>query len=446
MTVGILGGGLTGISIGYFLKTNGYEFQILEGGSEPGGLCRSQIIGDFTFDIGGSHVIFSRNETTLALMLDILGDNVVKNRRNSAIFLEGKYVKYPLENNLADLEPSLRDKCLNDFVEAETLQREGKENLPENFMDWMYANFGAGISDLYLVPYNEKLWCTSPKDLGVDWVQGRVPKPPVDDVKKAARNIPTEGYKHQLNFYYPVSGGIQALTDTLIPTFGREKLITNAEVQQVSKRDGAWTVETTDGENRHYDKLISTIPIQNLAAAYDAIPEDVSKAVGNLDYVSIITVSVGVNKPQVSDRSWIYFPQKDIPFHRLSFPSNFSPDNAPKGHSSVLAEISCKPGSGLWNEPDMTIASRVSDTLERLEYFSAGEIVFTHVARNEFAYVLNDRGYSANKQTFESHFSDIGLILCGRFSNYEYLNMDRCIESAAHVAKKHFPPKREEPG
>ncbi|UCD93309.1 MAG: NAD(P)-binding protein, partial [Methanobacteriota archaeon] len=57
-TIGILGGGLTGLTLGSLIP----ESQILEKEEVVGGLCRSKTKDGFTYDIGGSHVLFSRNE------------------------------------------------------------------------------------------------------------------------------------------------------------------------------------------------------------------------------------------------------------------------------------------------------------------------------------------------------------------------------------------------
>ena len=82
------------------------------------------------------------------------------------------------------------------------------------------------------------------------------------------------------------------------------------------------------------------------------------------------------------------------------------------------------------------------ESMEKIGFCSSDDIVFTHVKKYRFAYVLNNHDYVKNKKTFQQYFSDIGLILCGRFSSYEYLNMDKCIESAAYVAEKHFQQKQ----
>ena len=70
MRIGILGGGLAGIALAYFLQNNDRieSIEILEKESEPGGLCRSFHINGICYDIG-PHAIFSRDDEMLNLMI-----------------------------------------------------------------------------------------------------------------------------------------------------------------------------------------------------------------------------------------------------------------------------------------------------------------------------------------------------------------------------------------
>jgi protoporphyrinogen oxidase len=80
--IAILGGGLTGLTLGYFMNRKTIDFQILEKEKECGGLMRSLQRDGFTFDCYGSHVIFSKDKEILNFMLRLLGKNKVRNKRN----------------------------------------------------------------------------------------------------------------------------------------------------------------------------------------------------------------------------------------------------------------------------------------------------------------------------------------------------------------------------
>ena len=62
-----------------------------------------------------------------------------------------------------------------------------------------------------MVPYNEKIWNYKTEDMSLHWVDGRIPRPPVEDIIKSAIGIETEGYTHQSVFNYPIHGGIEAM-------------------------------------------------------------------------------------------------------------------------------------------------------------------------------------------------------------------------------------------
>ncbi|MDD4126252.1 MAG: NAD(P)-binding protein, partial [Methanomicrobium sp.] len=215
MKTAILGGGLTGITLARMLNERGEEVTVLEKEKETGGLCRSKTENGFTFDIGGSHIIFSRDTEVNDFMCNVLGDNKDKRNRNTKIFFKDAYVKYPFENGLYQLPPEDRFFCINEFVKNLIALEKGELKEPENFKEWIYHTFGKGIAESYMVPYNEKIWNYPSEKMSHHWVDGRIPRPPVEDIIKSAIGIETEGYTHQSVFTYPIKGGIEALADSI---------------------------------------------------------------------------------------------------------------------------------------------------------------------------------------------------------------------------------------
>lgn len=421
--IGILGGGLSGMAYAYFASRIGFDVTVLEKNDTPGGLMRSIVEDGFTFDTGGSHIIFSKDKDILNFMLSILGNNRVENRRNTAILYKGRFVKYPFENGLSDLPPLENASCLLHFLYARIRRRHEPRNLKEFF----YSSFGSAISEKYLIPYNEKIWKRSIDEMSLGFV-GRIPSPRVIDIVKASLGIGSEGYVHQLFFHYPRRGGIQALIDSLRSRFQGE-VLTGFMVKNVRKESEEWVV--SDGSREKvFDKLVSTIPLQDAVSIFDA-PSEVRNIVKMLEYNSLVVVAVGLKKPNVRGLSWLYIPDRDVHPHRVSFPFNFSPENAPQGKSSILAEITVKPDDPLFMESDEEIASMIVEELDRLKIISKNDVVYRNVFKNKYAYPILDLHHMESIDKILAFFGGMGVEPVGRFAEFKYINMDEAIKNAA---------------
>lgn len=431
MKIAILGGGLAGLTLGYLLNRKGYDFTILEKNPETSGLLKSVNIEGFTFDVGGSHIIFSKDREILNFMVSLLGENVVRNRRNAKIFYKGHYVKYPFENGLADLPKEDKFECLYYFIQNLIAKEKGLLKHPKNLKEWFYYTFGKGIAEKYLIPYNEKIWKYPLEDISTIWVE-RIPQPPIEDVIKSALGIPTEGYTHQLYFYYPKYGGIQSLAKALEEPI-KDKIVTNFKVKKV-RRDDKWIISNGKIEFE-FDKVISTIPLPELIKALDDVPRSVREAVGNLKYNSLVTVGIGVDTPKLNNFSWLYIPDKEVLTHRVSFPSNYSPYVAPNGKSSVLAEITYREDDEISNMSDEEIAERTIEDLHKLGIINRDDVIITTVYRFKYAYVIYDLNYKQNLKIVHNYLKSIGVDYVGRFACWEYANMDTTIKMVNEYVK-----------
>ena len=421
MKIGILGGGLTGLALARFLRS---DCEVLEKGEECGGLCRSHRIDGYTFDNGG-HILFSMNAALMETILGFLGDNVLRYRRNNQVFYKGRYVKYPFENDLAALHKEDTYECLYHYLTD-------RYPAPTNFKEWIYSTFGRGIAEKYMIPYNEKIWNIPVEEMALDWVEGRIPRPPPEDVIKSALGIRTEGYRHQLHFYYPGTGGIQALIRSL--ESGLETVIRGYEVRKVCRNGDRWIVSNGE-EERVYDRLISAMPVFHLADAMDGVPSEVGKAVSSLRYNSLIVVFLGLKKGGLKDKFAVYFPDPSVLYHRVCFYGFLGEGSVPQGKSSVAAEITFNEGDAISEMTDGELARHVEEGLMRDGIIEKGLVECTMVHREKYAYVVFDRDYSRNVGVMKEYFKEVGIDLCGRFSQFEYLNMDACVKRAIDLSR-----------
>jgi protoporphyrinogen oxidase len=430
----ILGGGLSGLTLGRLLHERGEEVIVLEAEPVYGGLCRSHTEQGFTFDIGGSHIIFSKDEEVLAFMRRMISENEQRNTRNTRIFYKQRFVKYPFENGLSELPPEDRFFCINGFVQNLIAVEKGLVPAPKNFREWIYATFGAGIAECYMVPYNEKIWKYPTDQMSHHWVDGRIPRPPVEDIIKSAIGIETEGYTHQAVFSYPLDGGIEALVRAIAKPI-LSSIRTGFRVRSVRKTGNAWIISdgTTDIKA---DRVICTMPVQHLLPCMEGVPAPVAAACRALVYNSLICVNIGIKGP-LPAISWMYIPDMTLgKTNRISFPSSFSRHTAPEGCSAILAEITHQPGDEIARMTDEQLIGEVTEMLAKMEICTGDRIIFSSVERQPFAYVVYDLAYQKNIAIVKDFCVSHGIPLVGRFAQFEYLNMDGCIRSVMDFVAK----------
>lgn len=423
----ILGGGLAGVTLARLLSRKENDILVLEQESRIGGLCRSVTVDEFTFDIGGSHIIFSRDQEVLSFMRQVLGENRGERKRDTRILYKNRHIRYPFENNLSELPKDDCFHCLNEFIKTLIESEKGKFKNPDNFKEWIYQTFGRGIAEAYLVPYNEKIWNYPLDQMSAHWMEGRVPRPPVEDIIKSAVGIGTEGYTHQSVFSYPVTGGIEALI-TAIAGPVTNSIRTGFQITSIKKITEGW--EVSDGrEVIHADRIISTLPLQVLLPCLSEVPPSVQKAVAELKYNSIICIGIGL-AGETLPFSWMYLPEKErTAANRISFPSNFSTRVMPDGCSSLLAEITYTKGDTIDQMNDAEIVESTIQSLGDAGILNPAQIRAALAVRHQFAYVVYDLDWQKNIRVIRDYFSSINIPLVGRFSQFEYLNMDGVIRS-----------------
>jgi len=99
-----------------------------------------------------------------------------------------------------------------------------------------------------------------------------------------------------------------------------------------------------DGTAVRYDTLLTTIPLDALVAATDLAPA-LTSATADLRYSSTHVIGIGLRgsaPAHLGGKCWMYFPEDDCPFYRVTHFSHYSPNNVPdiSRYWSLMAEVS----------------------------------------------------------------------------------------------------------
>jgi len=335
----IIGAGPTGLGAGYRLKELGYKnFVMIDALPHVGGLASSYKDSEgFTWDVGG-HVMFSHYDYYDKCFDTLMGSDYQENMRECWVRMFDNWVPYPFQNNIRHLPKEVAYECMAGLIEAQN-KRDHKS--AKNFQEFVDAVFGDGIAKHFMNPYNFKVWAHPLELMNKEWIGERVA---VLDVNRALKNLVmgTDDVAWGPNnmFKFPLYGGTGEFYNRFEPVL-RDHLHLNTKV--VSINPHRKEIRFADGEMMTYDELITTIPLDKLCNhVLTGVHEEIEMATSRLRHSGGYMVGIGLKQPCPSTKSWMYFPEKNCPFYRVTYLSNYSPYMTPDKdtHYSLLCETS----------------------------------------------------------------------------------------------------------
>lgn len=435
MTFGIIGGGWAGLLSALELKKTNpkLKIEVLEKESEKnfGGLLRSETIDGFTYDIGGPHILFSKNKEILNSVLEILEENWKLMERKNFIHFDGKILPYPFENGIYMLPPSDRAKIGFEILRNLIRMESNRDWVPDSFHDWIYDIFGHEMGSRYLEPYNRKIWKRDLKSFDASWVftPGRLPLPSMEDIIYSISGAETIGYKEQAHFYYPKNGGIQTLYESILSKvkgMGVE-IISSIDVKKIRKdQEGKLVVN----DRFIYDKLVSTMPIGNLVKAIDA-PDEITGCAKNLDYNQVVVCGFALDQPS-PDRITLYVPQEDVIFHRYTWMNNLV-SCSPAGKSNLIVEITVPKNQKI--EVDRLLELAKIGLIKLGIIDDERKIIHSKAWVNKYGYPVYMKGHNQIRNKIMNYINTLGITSVGRWGSWHYWNTDKVIEAVIENTK-----------
>lgn len=429
----ILGAGLSGISTAYFLQQYGRydDITLLEKENVPGGLCRSIQKNGYIYDIG-PHILFSKDKEMLQLMLDVLDERNDLKRSNQILY-KGQHVQYPFENDLSKLPPRDLRYCINAFNDNPY-----EHYSAENMIQFFLKTFGEGITNCYLRPYNEKIWKYDPAFMDTSMVD-RIPKPTKEEICRSAAGETVDGYVHQLYFSYPSRGGIEAVPNGFLKRLDPAKccLKTGCEVVQIKKTGCQFAVTASDGLTYTANKLISTIPVQALTGAYQGVPQLIKNCVGRLRYNSIAIAFVKTPYDLCGKNFAFMIPDKKVIFHRISKMDFLGDSYHRDGEATYMVEVTYRKNDQVDNMTDEEFWAEIRTGMVDIGFAKqACDVEIIDITKYQYAYVIYDLEHRSNMQAIRNFYYEQGIVLNGRFGNFEYWNMDRILRESYELSKR----------
>jgi protoporphyrinogen oxidase len=440
----ILGGGLAGLSAGWYLAGQGGRVRLLERDNQVGGMALTIQQDEYRFDLG-PHRFHTHDEVVLNLVTGLLGDELLRHDRRSRVRLDGRYLDYPpnVPSLVRNLNPRTSVRCLLDYFHA-TWKRRGTKSEADDFQSWVVRHFGRHLYDIYFGPYTWKVWGTSPHLLSADLARRRITVPNLGDVLlRLMVSSKRDPGPYVTEFWYPKNGVgriAERLAEEIVVRQGQVHLEHTVEALHLVDNRIVGITVTCQGRRDTFDceQVISSLPLPQLIRLIDPPAEQgLLQAAAALRHRALIFVFLMLDSPQLTQEHWLYFPEPDTIFNRLTEPRNFSPNHAPPDKTSLCAEITCFLGDATWRMSSETLARRVITDLAKTGLLDPSCVEGSFTRRMPNGYPVYHVGYQDHLNRLVQYVAGIeNLITCGRLGTFDYTNMAGAMASGLAAAEK----------
>ena len=434
----VIGGGPAGLTAAYLLAKDGVRVTVLEADDIVGGISRTAQYHGYRFDIGG-HRFFTKIAPVEALWHEILGPEFIQVPRLSRIHYSGKYFDYPLKAKNALLGLGLWNTflCVASYVRWHFKPYPVEENLEQ----WVTNRFGKRLFEIFFKTYTEKVWGIPCTEIRAEWAAQRIQGLSLAKaiINAAQLQKRSETIKTLIDkFQYPRLGPGQMWETAAdkIRELGGEVLMRH-EVASIEHRDGrivAVRANTPDGQRRIAgDHFVSTMPLRNLARAFDPVPPPVYRAAGDgLNYRDFLTVALMIDADNVFPDNWIYIHTPGVKVGRIQNFNNWSRAMVPEPDRTCLGmEYFCFEGDGLWSSSDADLVALATKELGELGLVDPSKVRDGCVVRMPKAYPVYDSTYAAHLAKLREFIDPISnLHTVGRNGMHKYNNQDHSMFTA----------------
>lgn len=407
----LIGGGITNLAFAKYLKSE--DYLLVEAQSDVGGYCQTIYQDGFVWDYSG-HFFHFRHKDIEKELVDYIGcDNVRTVVKEARIRFKGRLIDFPFQKNIHQLPHADFVDCLVGLFEGDDTSK------PANFYEMLYQKFGQGISERFLVPYNEKLYATDLRRLDVDAMGRFFPYANVKDIILNFKRADNKSYN--ATFTYPKNGAVEyvrALQSAVNP----EKISLNERVVNLDLNS---KVATTNQRQIGFEYVISAAPFPSLLRMSGVTFSD-----DTYSYNKVLVFNLGFDRKGPTGVHWIYYPEREFAFYRLGFYDNiFNTERM-----SMYVEIGYPKDATLDQAAIEAMRLRVLADLERAQVTEGHQLVSWHSVVLDPAYVHITTASQREVEHYKGVLATRGVYAIGRYGSWTYCSIEDNIVEARELA------------
>lgn len=411
----IVGGGITGLTFANFHSSD--DYLIIEKENEIGGYCRTIYEKGFIWDYAGHFFHFSTDILKKYFNEKIDKSEVITRNKVTNIYFEDRYIDFPFQKNIHQLPKQLFLDCLYDLF-----SKKEKDNY-DSFEDMLFGKFGASITNLFLKPYNEKLYACDLNKLDQDAMSRFFPYADKEEIILNIKDSKNSSYN--TNFMYPKNGA-KTYVNAIASEIDSNKISIN---EQLIKVDVENKFVQTNKRKIKFEYLINTIPLDSFLEKSDY---KLKNSIDPLTYNKVLVFNLGFNKSanQLLDTHWTYVPQLEINFYRIGFYNHIL------GHEKLSMYVEV----GFDSKKGIDIEDQFNKTILNLKKMHI--IDDTHILEAHKSLVLSPAYVHVStesekcKKTAIDYLNKNNIFSIGRYGDWKYCSIEDSMIDAINLSKK----------
>jgi oxygen-dependent protoporphyrinogen oxidase len=303
----IIGAGLTGLTLAFYLRKAGKSVALIEKAARTGGVIQSHTEEGFLFESGPNTGVLSYPEV-VELFDDLNGkaqlitaDPEAKRR----LIWKGKQWHAIPSGPISAITTPLFTFGDKIRVLGEPWRKAGN-NPMENLSDFVKRRLGKSFLDYVVDPFVSGVYAGNtdylipkyalPKLYNLEQEYGSFIKGSMAKAKEKKNNPRLQKATKEV---YSAEGGLQQLTDAMTELIGQENFWLEADQTSIQPAEKGYTVQTScKGEPFLFEagKVVSTVGAHALSALLPFVAKEALEPITKLQYAKVVQVILGYRK------------------------------------------------------------------------------------------------------------------------------------------------------
>jgi protoporphyrinogen oxidase len=431
MKVYILGAGPTGLAIADGLSDLGLNnYEIFDSNKEVGGLAQTLTWENIGSHDLGPHKIFTLDKNLMSRVKKLISPkDWITQKKISSIFINGHYLDYPpspLKLRKVFGYKVFIYMCFG-YISSMINIKNNKSN-PKTFKEDIVNRTGAGLYKNLFKPISLKLW-GNPSQLDSKLSKGRVQTPSLLEILKRLFKVQSKVSNYEaLEFDYP-SGGLGKLWNAIKKKNSKGYNL-SSKITEITLKENRIESFCYSKKNKEYkikvnedDLVVSTLPIGLLNDIFTGklITDELKKKINKTIVLNdLYLVFFHIEQKKLFQDSWIFIPDKDIIFHRISEQASFDKNMVKKG-SILCCEIMNTRNKNLQNLKEEEIYTRTIEGLKTMGFYDI-KVLKKKIIKLPKSYPVFFQGYEKNLEIILQKFDKISNFrTIGRQGSFNYI-------------------------